>query len=196
MHMLMHACMHSYTQASTCHEPPPHTHTRVRAHAHACTHVHMRACKQTAAWPPILRSSQSGRRGCPNPNDHVTILALRATREHVCITTQAGPPKLSPVDVTQAEGAARLEAAGDFFPETQLCSAPTKVMGAGNEQRAREPVSSTPTLALLRAHHRLLERNKDLCLGNCTDVCTSAFKLLVLRNAGVGLHLCVVDVLA
>lgn len=69
-------------------------------------------------------------------------------------------------------------------------------MGTGKEQRAREPVSSTPTLALLQTHSRFPERNKGLCLGNCTDVCTSALKLLVLRSAEADLHLCGVDVLA
>jgi hypothetical protein len=169
------------------------THIHTSTHAHTCTCMH---ANKLQAWPPILWSSQSGRRGCPNPNDHVTILALRATREHACITTQAGSPKLSPVDATQAESAAWLEAAGEFLPETQLHSAPTKVIGAGNKQRAREPVSSTPTLALLRTQHRLLERNKGLCLGSYTDVCTSAFKLLVLRNAEADLHRYGVDVLA
>lgn len=81
-----------------------------------------------------------------------------------------------------------------FFLRHNCIQHQLKTLGAGKEQRAGEPVSSTPTLALLITHHRFPERSKGLCLGNCTDVCTSALKLLVLRNAEADSHLYGVDV--
>lgn len=65
-----------------------------------------------------------------------------------------------------------MEEVGEALPEKQLCSVPIEVMGAGKEQRARDPVLSTPTPALLGTQNMFPEGNKgcpSMC--RCVNMC-------------------------